>query len=146
LRVEHSGDGPARILVAMDGSPTSLRAGAYAAGLARRQHAQLICLYVRPTILFAGLNPSLAGPVREAQDIIARELREAVETNAERLGIRVSFVERTGNPFAEIVRIADDLAVDAVVVGASTRSGHRFVGSIAGHLIRIARWPVTVVP
>ncbi len=132
--------------MAVDGSPTSLRAGAYAAGLARRQHARLICLYVRPITMFAALNPSLAGPVRQAQDSIARDLRELVELNAERLGVKVSFVERTGNPFAEIVRTADELSVDAVVVGASTQAGHRFVGSIAGHLVRIARWPVTVVP
>ena len=132
--------------MAVDGSPTSLRAGAYAAGLARRQHARLICLYVRPTPMLAALNPGLAGPLRQAQDSVANELREMVEVNAVRLGLQASFVERTGNPFAEIVRVADELSVDAVVVGASSQSGHRFVGSIAGHLVRIARWPVTVVP
>jgi nucleotide-binding universal stress UspA family protein len=36
--------------------------------------------------------------------------------------------------------------VDAVVVGASTHAGHRLVGSLALHLVRVARWPVTVVP
>jgi nucleotide-binding universal stress UspA family protein len=36
--------------------------------------------------------------------------------------------------------------VDAVVVGASLRSGRRFVGSLAGRLLRDAGWPVTVVP
>jgi nucleotide-binding universal stress UspA family protein len=106
----------------------------------------LICLYVRLTPMLAALNPALAGPLRQAQDKIAAELREMVQVNAERLGLPVTFMERTGNAFAEIVRVADELAVDAVVVGASTQAGHRFVGSIAGHLVRIARWPVTVVP
>ena len=144
--MEHHGDGPARILVAVDGSDTSLRAGAYAAGLARRQHARLICLYVRSTRSLAGLSPGLAGPLREATDAVVRELRESAESSGRRLGITVEFLERAGNPATEIARAADELTVDAVVVGASTQAGHRFVGSIAGHLVRVARWPVTVVP
>ncbi len=123
-----------------------MRAGAYAAGLARRQHSKLVCLYVRGTSSLAGLNPALAGPVRQAYDAVAQELRDSIDSNAWRLGIEVTFLDRTGNPVAEIARAADELSVDAVVVGASTRAGHRFVGSIAGHLVRIARWPVTVVP
>ena len=39
-------DGPKVILVGIDDSVTSLRAGAYAAGLARRQGARLVCVYV----------------------------------------------------------------------------------------------------
>ena len=35
---------------------------------------------------------------------------------------------------------------DAVIVGASTKAGHRFVGSLAVHLVRASRWPITVVP
>ena len=39
-------DGPKVILVGVDDSVTSLRAGAYAAGLARRQGARLVIVYV----------------------------------------------------------------------------------------------------
>jgi nucleotide-binding universal stress UspA family protein len=144
--VESHGDGPATILVAVDGSETSMRAGAYAAGLARRQHARLICLYVRPTSAMAGLTPGLAGPLRIAYDAVVEEIRSLIATSAGRLGIDASFIERTGSPGSEIARAADELRVDAVVVGASTQAGHRFVGSIATYLVRIARWPVTVVP
>ena len=51
-----------------------------------------------------------------------------------------------GDPYAEIVRLADERKVDAVVVGASTSAGHRIVGSLAGRLVRAGKWPVTVVP
>ena len=39
-------DGPSLIMVGVDGSRTSLRAAAYAAGLARRQHCRLLAVYV----------------------------------------------------------------------------------------------------
>ena len=33
-----------------------------------------------------------------------------------------------------------------VVVGASAKAGHRWVGSLAVRLVKAGRWPVTVVP
>lgn len=139
-------DGPYAILVAVDASDTSYRASAYAAGLARRQHARLICLYVRTGSGLAGMSPALAGPLSEAQESMAEEIRETVAASAARLGLDLTFLEAVGNPAAEIARVADELRVDAVVVGASMHAGHRFVGSIATALVRGARWPVTVVP
>jgi nucleotide-binding universal stress UspA family protein len=139
-------DGPGVILVAIDGSDTSMRAGAYAAGAARRQHARLVCVYVRPYHAAVGSSAAAVGMLVQAHDDIARELRQAVESQSVRIGISAEFVERAGNPFTEIVRLADTLRADAVVVGASTKAGHRFVGSLAVHLVRVSRWPVTVVP
>jgi nucleotide-binding universal stress UspA family protein len=143
---EQPSDGRAVLLVAIDGSATSLRAQAYAAGLARRQGARLICLYVRPFTAVAGIGAAAVTSMQAAHDDIVRELREAVETESVRLGVSARFVERHGSPFTEIVRLADELQADAVIVGASTKAGHRFVGSLAVHLVRASRWPVTVVP
>lgn len=134
------------ILVAVDGSDTSLRAGAYAAGLARRQHARLVCLYVRPFSAVSGIGAGAAISMQEAYDEVAAELQDAVQTQSARLGLDVDFVVREGNPFTEIVRLAGEVQADAVIVGASTKAGHRLVGSLAVHLVRAARWPVTVVP
>jgi hypothetical protein len=41
-------DGPSVILVGVDNSTTSIRAGWYAAGLARRQRARIVAVYVSP--------------------------------------------------------------------------------------------------
>jgi nucleotide-binding universal stress UspA family protein len=82
----------------------------------------------------------------EAQDAVATEIRENLEEGGHRLGIDITFMERTGSPLNEIARVADELRVDAVVVGASMQAGHRFIGAIATRLVRVARWPVTVVP
>jgi nucleotide-binding universal stress UspA family protein len=139
-------DGPSVLLVAIDGSATSLRALAYAAGLARRQGARLVCLYVRPFTAVAGIGAAAVTSMQAAHDEIVRELRETIESESQRLGLGARFVERHGSPFTEIVRLADELQADAVIVGASTKAGHRFVGSLAVHLVRVSRWPVTVVP
>jgi nucleotide-binding universal stress UspA family protein len=139
-------DGPSRILVAIDNSETSLRAGAYAAGLARRQGSQMICLFVGEISPLIASIPAAAGAAVQMNHSIAEQIRAIVNENAPRIGVRVTFLERSGDPFHEIVRVADELRVDAVVVGASTKGGHRWVGSIAARLVKIARWPVTVVP
>ena len=139
-------DGPDVLLVGVDGSDTSLRAGAHAAGMARRQRARLVCLYVRPLSAVAGMSAGATLGVQESYDQVAAELRQTAEEQGARLGIDIVFVERDGNPYAEIVRLADEIKADAVIVGASTKAGHRFVGSLAVHLVRASRWPVTVVP
>ena len=139
-------DGPDVLLVGVDGSDTSLRAAAYAAGMARRQQARLVILYVRPFSAVPGIEAGAVTSMQEAYDAVAAELRKNAEEQAPRLGIDVVVVEREGNPFTEIVRLAGEIQADAVIVGASTKAGHRFVGSLAVHLVRASRWPVTVVP
>ncbi len=139
-------DGPTRILVGVDGSETSLRAGAYAAGLARRQGSHLVVLFVAPTGGIAAGMAATAGALIQAHEQIARDIEAQIAQNADRIGIKTSFVRRRGNPYLELVRVAEHLKVDAIVVGASTQSGHRLVGSLAGRLVRDAKWPVTVVP
>lgn len=138
-------DGPTRILVGVDGSDSSMRAGAYAGGLARRQAAHLIVLYVA-TAGLAGSMAVTAGAMIETHAGIEAELRAQIEEAAPRLGIGTTFIRRDGNPYVELVRVAEEMRVDAVVIGASMSAGHRFVGSLAGRLVRDAKWPITVVP
>ncbi len=139
-------DGPSHILVGVDGSETSLRAGAYAAGLARRQGARLLVLYVMATDSMASQLAATAGAMLQTQGEIADDLRATIVERAGQAGISVEFVVRRGNPYRELLAVADERRVDAVVVGASTQSGRRFVGSLAGRLVRDAAWPITVVP
>jgi nucleotide-binding universal stress UspA family protein len=139
-------DGPTRILVGVDGSDSSMRAAAYAAGLARRQNSQLIVLYVAPTAALAAQSAITAGAVIQTHAEIGDEVQQTVVRGAQRVGIEAQFVQRHGNPYKELLAVADEMRVDAVVVGASTTSGRRFVGSLAGRLVRDAVWPITVVP
>lgn len=139
-------DGPSLILVAIDGSDASMRAGAYAAGLARRQGARIVCVYVGQISGIAAGVPTAVGALIQMHDSIARNLREQIKEQAPRLGVHVTFVERRGDPYTEIVRVAEEMRVDAVIVGRSTHRGHRFAGSLAVRLVRDAQWPVIVVP
>jgi nucleotide-binding universal stress UspA family protein len=145
-RFELGTDGPSRILVGVDGSETSLRAAAYAAGLARRQGARLIVLYVKTAPPPSIVAPEAIVLMNEGHDQIAAEILEQIEQNAPRLGIRAELQIREGNPYGELLQLAEERKVDAIVVGASTQAGHRLVGSLATKLVRHAAWPVTVVP
>ena len=139
-------DGPQHILVGVDGSETSMRAAAYAAGLARRQGAELIVLYVKTVSAASVAAPETAAAMSQNQVDIAEELRQAIEQNAPRLGVRVELLVRDGNPYTELLRLAEQRRVDAIVVGASMQAGHKLVGSLASKLVRSAAWPITVVP
>ncbi|MFJ3639531.1 universal stress protein [Streptomyces sp. NPDC090108] len=146
-RFERGTDGPKVIVVGVDGSDSSLRAAAYASGLARRQNALLAVVYVQP-VMAAGA--ALGAPVAEVTDEIAEDLIAQIRAAAERLkgiyAVRWEFHTFRGDPYNGLVRAADELKADAVVVGASEQAGHRIIGSVAVRLVKSGRWPVTVVP
>ena len=143
-------DGPMVILVGVDDSVTSLRAGAYAAGLARRQGARLVCVYVEQfSALYgasAGAGVSAIAAQGQALEETAADLRQRAEEYAGAVGMPLTFVVARGDPFTELRRVADEVRADAVIVGASAKAGHRWVGSLAVRLVKAGRWPVTVVP
>ena len=144
---ERGTDGPLLIVAGVDGSPTAMRASAYAAGLARRQRSRLLLVYVAAPSLWTGMS---AGPAMAAQEQLFGELiddlRTQIRERAEEIGVPVTFVVRRGDPFTELRDAATEAHADMVVVGASEHAGHRLDGSVASRLVRAGRWPVTVVP
>lgn len=134
-------------MAGVDGSDSSLRAAAYAAGLARRQNALLALVYVQPVIAAgAAMGAPMAGTTEEiAQELVA-EIRASAERVKDLWRMRWEFHTFRGDAYAGLVQAAEELTADAVVVGASESAGHRFVGSVAVRLVKAGRWPVTVVP
>ncbi|MEU5945400.1 universal stress protein [Micromonospora sp. NPDC047465] len=144
---ERGTDGPRVVLVGVDGTRTSERAGWYAAGLARRQGSALVVVHVSPAPGLTTLVPGLdAGEVQRCHDELTAELRRECRRGAEELGLPVTFLRRCGDAYAELRAAADEFRADLVVVGSSEQAGHRLVGSVATRLVRAGRWPVVVVP
>jgi nucleotide-binding universal stress UspA family protein len=139
-------DGPSLILVGVDGSRTSLRAAAYAAGLARRQRCRLLVVHVSRLSASIGAAPGAAVAMSEAASQAANDLKQQFQERAAEIGLDMEFRAVTGDPWTELNRAATETRADAVVVGASEHAGHRIVGSLATRLVRAGRWPVTVVP
>jgi nucleotide-binding universal stress UspA family protein len=143
---EFGTDGPSLILVGVDGSRTSLRAAAYAGGLARRQGSRLLAVYVSRIPASAAAAPGGAAVMSETFEQVAKELEQLMLSRTAETGIAAEFRSVRGDALAELTKIAEQTHADLVVVGASEHLGHRIVGSLAGRLIRAGKWPVTVVP
>src|SRR6266567_6625916 len=79
---EFGTDGPSLILVGVDGSRTSLRAAAYAGGLARRQRCRLLAVYVGRVPASSGAAPGAAVVMNETFEQIAGELEQLMLSRA----------------------------------------------------------------
>jgi|SRR5882757_3106447 len=145
---DRSGDRAGVILVAVDGSTTSLHADAWATHLAHVRGSQLLHLFVQTHPAFADAAlltgadiPTDFGAGEQAKVILAE-----IRADAKAHQVHGKFLVRSGDPATEIERAADEFKVDAVVVGASMQARHRLIGSVARRLVHAGRWPVTVVP
>jgi|SRR5882757_8452681 len=139
------GDGQRTILVAVDGHESSLRAAAYAIGLARRQGLRLVVLYVH-TLGPLASTPDSINAIRAANAEAVRAVRIEMDRQGAALGVDIAVVERDGSPYFETVRLAGELRVDAVVMGGGRNFGYQYFGSPATRLVRNAQWPITVIP
>ncbi|MDT8913789.1 universal stress protein [Amycolatopsis sp. PS_44_ISF1] len=144
---ERGTDGPRVIVVGVDTSPTGLRAASYGAGLARRQKARLVLVYVAAPSMWVGLAAAAATDLQQQTfEEEIEQLRSELRYRADELGVPITFMVRRGEAFPELQAAATGLSADMVVVGASEQAGHRLVGSVAARLVRAATWPVVVVP
>ncbi|MFO1298912.1 MAG: universal stress protein [Burkholderiaceae bacterium] len=142
-----------RILVPIDGSPTSARALAEAAGLARLCAATLRLLHVmdplmhvtgyeRPEVFVREIEPALR---KAAQDLLAKA-RDGVAD--ERVKVETALVDSVGQRVSDI--ILDQAAAwpaDLIVIGTHGRRGvdRVLMGSDAEQVARRSPVPVLLV-
>ena len=142
-----------RILVPIDGSPTSERALAEAAGLARLCSATLRLLHVmdplmhitgyeRPEVFVREIEPALR---KAAQDLLAKA-RDRVA--GERVKVETALVDSVGQRVSDI--ILDHAATwpaDLIVIGTHGRRGvdRVLMGSDAEQVARRSPVPVLLV-
>src|SRR5687768_13481995 len=139
-----------RILCPVDFSVFSTRALRHATALARRFQARLVVLHVVPQWQpYANIpaylpEPVLANPVLCAQ--VHRDL-SAFVADAVADGVPVEMVVREAEPWREILSVADEKAVDLIVMGTHGRGGFEqlLMGSVAEKVLNRASCPVVTV-
>jgi nucleotide-binding universal stress UspA family protein len=138
-----------RILAAVDFSDVSMHALAHAVSLAEEADAHLTVMHVLdvpPQLALWVERGDGVSHVREWKDAAERRLKSAVP-DAAREYCHVEERVETGQPYREILRVADEQRAGLLVIGAH---GHgvverMFVGSTAQHVVRQAVCPVLTI-
>lgn len=134
-----------RILVPTDFSEPAERALDEAMALASKLGSQLILLHVSwcPPIAY---NSFVEAPLwtaeeltRGAQDEFDKQLASAKQRYAKTEGVFV-----TGDPWTGILRTAEEVGADLIVMGTHGRRGlsHLLLGSVAEKIVRLSPIPV----
>lgn len=137
------------ILAAVDFSDASMRALDFAASLAEEADAHVTALHVidlPPDPMFWMDRNDGGSYVREFEETAARRLRESVPDSV-RQCCHVEELVATGQPYREILRIANQRHAGLIVLGAHGRGivERMFLGSTAQHVVRQAQCPVLTI-
>jgi nucleotide-binding universal stress UspA family protein len=134
------------ILVPHDFSETSAAAVRYAIELARRFNARLTFLHVGNSAQ-AAFDTEFPIGLEDAREDAIRERLLKIVTPHEQMEFAPQFVVRPGTPAVEIVRYAQEHAVDLIVMGTHGRGlvGHVVMGSVAEKVVRTSFCPVLTV-
>lgn len=133
------------ILHPTDVSDASQAAFQLACALARDSGSRLLVLHVAPEDL---VHASLIGGIKTQPTPYLLDLQEKVrQLRSPGPGRPIEYVIRQGEPAQEILRAADELGCDLIVMGTHGRTGvrHVLMGSVAEHVLRTAGCPVLVV-
>ena len=153
LEMGTAGDGPAdtaTVVIGIDGSSASRAAFCWACGEARRLGGRAVAVFTSPAAGaitaaicaaagFSAADYLVPDPaVGEQAEDLAKMLREAA-------GVDLTFVHAHGNPVTELLRIAEGVHADLIVVGGSAAIPHRLAGSVGQRLAARRRESVIVV-
>lgn len=136
-----------KILVPVDFSECSNKAVQYAEAMANQFDAELVLLHVveeyLPTSELVLVDTTAL--LQELRDTAKRDvdkLRDQIDPH-----IDASSEMRCGSPYNEIVRAAEQMDADLIIMSTHGRTGfiHTFMGSTAERVVRHARCPVLVV-
>ena len=138
-----------KLLVAVDGSPASLRAVNMAIEFAGgRQSASVILLTVQnPTMLGPDTGLMLAAWTEEEEERAGEEaLKEAV-AKCQAAGIQFTTRNERGVPAVMIDQVARQENVDHIIMGSRGLGSVRglLVGSVATKVLHLVNVPVTIV-
>jgi nucleotide-binding universal stress UspA family protein len=142
------------ILLPTDGSECSAKAMAYALSFAKQYGGRVVALHVidqrweeQTRIVFAEVGQDLTRKIRNGYEEEAGRILRGVTDAASRLGVAVESRVLTGIPFEDIIRAAQELPADIIIMGTHGRAGmsHLLLGSVAEKVVRRAPCPVLTV-
>jgi len=143
-----------RVVLALDGSKSSLKTAAYGIALARNEDSShVIALHVihsQIKYLYSALiTPSIRetiieGAIQEAQAWLSQVKEKANEYNVE---LKVEFIVDPTSIIGAIVEHAERENIDLIVIGSRGLTGFRklLLGSVASGVVTYAHCPVLVV-
>jgi len=145
-----------KILVATDGSDHAVQAAQRGVGvLGAADTVVLLCVVHTPAIVSSGMESGFAGgmatpEVVDAAWVGAKEEADAsIDRTIAALPDALTIERRveTGEPGLAIVAVAEELDVDAVVIGSRGRGAVKraLLGSVSTHVVHNAPCPVLVV-
>lgn len=137
-----------KILLATDLTEAARLAYPYAAGLARRCHAELILLHVDEVADFGFHSAAEYDEYIGHVAAIYPEMLEAARDEFSRMGISTSVEVVQGTPWRQILKVASDGHVDLVVVARQGARGleRLLLGSTTTRIVRHTKIPTLVVP
>jgi nucleotide-binding universal stress UspA family protein len=145
-----------RILVCLDGSELAEQILPYVAELSLRFKSKVTLLQVIASTAAMGtpavtMPPSYTFPLtRDIQDSVARSVKGYLESVAERLRGKGTYVDTDvieGTAGQAIVRFADDHAADLIALATQGHSGLRRMvfGSVADFVVRESGLPILLI-
>jgi nucleotide-binding universal stress UspA family protein len=145
-----------RILVGTDGSDQAIEAAARGVKvLADPDVITVVCVVPAPAEATAGMESGFAGGMASTEVVdaawvaVKEDGEAALDRTAAGLpsGTNIERRLEVGDPGPTIVRLANELAADAVVVGSRGRGAIKraLLGSVSTHVTNNASCPVVVV-
>jgi nucleotide-binding universal stress UspA family protein len=142
-----------KVLVPVDGSPSSLNAARTAAEIARRFDSHVTLVYVQHlpgTVLAASGAAGMVGLNSAAAQALEEAGREVLRVSRECLGLpeeRVKQERLSGHPAEVVCRLAEQGDYDLIVMGSRGLSEVRafFLGSVSDKVSHHAPCPVLIV-
>jgi nucleotide-binding universal stress UspA family protein len=152
-----------KVLVAIDGSTSSMRAIDYAISIAMKNNSQLIILYVIDFYKYSHLSSSIIlAPTfgsekyleekSEAEKLMNKikenfELKIRDNAKSEPTELKTEIVEGAKSVATTIMEYAESKDVDLIIVGNRGRTGFKklLLGSVSSNIIKNAQCAVLVI-
>ncbi|ADJ25876.1 UspA domain protein [Dehalogenimonas lykanthroporepellens BL-DC-9] len=138
-----------KILVPLDGSKTAEGVLPHAKALAYAEGAEIVLLNVaaNPAQEFAFEDPAIAGYSIAEQEQKATAYMGRICEDIKSAGFKVSCHLREGSPANTILKVAEEIGVDAIAMSTHGRGwpANWLIGSVAERVIRHSKVPVLMI-